>query len=102
MTNHESTNHGCPMPLERELLLEPTSPIPTWNKTTMMTPTKIYLIATSMTTRTIRTPHRVGRRHRPATILFVDQNRCGSHIIWNNTAMRWGMSTNSDTWARSE
>ena len=67
-----------------------------------MMPTKTYPISTSMTTRTICTPHRVGQRHRPATILFVDQNRCGSHIIWNNTTMKSRPSTDSDTWARSE
>ena len=45
-----------------------------------MTPTKTYLIPTSMTTRTVRTLHRVGQLHRPATILFGDQNRCGSNM----------------------
>ena len=97
MTNHGSTNHGCPTPPERRLPLERTSPPPTSNKTTTMTPTEIYPIPTSMTTRTIRTPHRVGRRHRPATILFVNQKRCGSHITWNNTTMKLRLSTNSNT-----
>ena len=100
--NHGSTNHGCFTPPERKLPLERTSQICTSNKTTTMTPTKIYPIPTSMTTGTIRTPHRVGQRHRPTTILFVDQNRCGSHIIWNNPTMEWRLSTNTDTWARSE
>ena len=101
-TNHGSTNHRCATPPERKLPLERTSPIPTSNKTMKMTPTEIYRIPTSMTGRTIRTPHRVGRRHRPATIPLVDHNRCGSHIIWNNTTMKSRLLTNSDTRAHSE
>ena len=102
MTNHGSTNHGCPPPPERKLPLEPTSLTPTSNKTATMTPTEIYPIPTLMTTRTIRTPHRVGQRHRSAKIPFLDQNRCGSHILWNNMIMKSRLSTNSGTWALSE
>ena len=87
-TNHGSTNHGCPTSPERKVPLERTSPIPTSTKKMTMTPGKTYLVPTLMTMRTICTPHRVGRLHRPATIPFVDQNRCGSHIIWSNTNMR--------------
>ena len=101
-TNHGSTNHACPTPPERKLPLEPTSRIPTSRMTTTMTPTKIYPNPASMTMRTIRTPQGVRQLHRPATMLFVNQNRCGSHIIWNNTNMKWRLSTNSDTWVRSE
>ena len=67
-----------------------------------MTPTEIYPIRTMMTTRTTRTTHRVSQRHRPATILFVDQNCCGSHIIWNNMTMKTRLPTNSDNWDPSK
>ena len=39
----------------------------------------------------------VGRRHRLVTILFDNQNRCGSHIICNNTTMKSRPSKNSVT-----
>ena len=101
-TNHGSTNHGCPTHPERKLPLERTNPIPTSKKTMTMTPRKIYLIPTSMTLRKIRTPHRVCRLQRSVAILFVDQSRCGSHIICSNKNIKSRLSTNSDTWPSSE
>ena len=104
-TNHGSTNHGCPTPRKRKLPLEQTSPIPTSNKIMTMTPTNrepTMVVPTMMAMRTVRTPQRVGRLHGPATIPFVDKNRCGSHIIWSNTNMRTRLSTNSSTSAHWE
>ena len=62
-----STNPGSRMPRERKLPLERTSPTPTATMTTMKT-MEIYPMP-GPTTRTMHTPHRVGRRHRPVTIL---------------------------------
>ena len=74
--------------------------IPTSTMTTIKT-MEIYPMP-GPRTRTMRTPHKVGRRHCQVTILFRNQNRCGSHIICNNTTMKLRRSKNSDIWVRSE
>ena len=83
-TNHGSGNHGCPTPPKCKFSLERTSPVPTSKKKMTMTPRKMVptmVVPQMMAARTICTPHRGSRLRRPATIRFVDQNRCGSHII---------------------
>ena len=52
-----------------------------------MTPSKMVptmVVPTMMALRTIRTLRRFGGAHCPGTIPFIDQNCCGSHIIWSN------------------
>ena len=63
----ESTNPGSRLPRERKLPLERTSLTPSSTMMTMKT-MGIYPMP-GPTTRTVCTPDRVGRRHRPVTIL---------------------------------
>ena len=97
-----STNAGSRMPRRRKLLLERT------NRTPITTTTTMNPGSSPMTRRNIRTspqrstPHKVGRYHRPATILCRCQNRCGSPITCRSTTMKSRPSNNSDTGVRSD
>ena len=98
-----STNPGIRMPRRGKLLLERTNPTPTTTMTTMnpghSSPTTKRNIRTSPQR---STPHKVGRHHRPATILCRCQNRSGSPITCRSTTMKSRPSNNSDTWVRSD
>ena len=95
-----STNPGSRMLRGRKLLLQRTSPTPT---TTMTTMNPSHSTPGPRTRKIMRTPpHKVGRHHRPVTILCRSQNRCGSPITCRNTTMKSRPSINSNTWVRSE
>ena len=97
-----SNNPGSRMPRRRKLLLERTNPTPITTTTTMnpgSSPTTKRNIRTSPQR---LTPHKVGRQHRPATILCRCQSRCGSPKTCRSTTMKSKPWNNSDNWVRSD